>query len=257
MPKLTKRLIETLKPSDTDLWVWDSTLPGFGVRVMPSGRATFVMRYRTASGTARKHTLGRCTDLHPDEAREMAREAFAHVAKGGDPSGERKTLREAPTVSDLAKRHISDYASRLRPGTRRNYEILWRKHILPKLGSRKVAEATAADVLALHTAMSDTPINANRAQEVLNKAMELAEVWGMRPQNTNPCKPVKDYAEHVREYILTAPEIKRLSLRLTTWESVKPNMVALVRILMLTGCRVNEIAAARREWLDRERGILI
>lgn len=257
MPKITRQLLTSLRPDPTaPVWVWDSTLPGFGVRLMPTGRATYVMRYRTQSGTQRKHTIGRCTDLHPDEARELARGLFADVAKGGDPAAHRRDLRAAPTVADLSERHLRDHASRLKAGTARNYEILWRRHILPRLGNRKVAEVTTADVVALQLAMGKRPTNANRAREVLSKAMDLAELWGWRPVNTNPCTAVGDFAERVREQILTEAEIAKLAETLAKWEATEPALVALVRALMFTGCRVNEIASARREWLDSATGQL-
>jgi integrase len=257
MPKITRQLLSNLKPDPTaQLWVWDSTLPGFGVRLQPTGRATYVMRYRTQSGTQRKHTIGRCTDLHPDEAREIARGLFSDVAKGGDPAAHRQALRAAPTVANLAHRHLTEHASRFKPRTARNYEILWRLHILPRLGNRKVVEVTTADVVALQQAMAKRPTNANRAREVLSKAMDLAELWGWREVNTNPCAPVRDFAESVRERILTPTEIAQLAAALAVAEADEPALVGLVRALMFTGCRVNEIASAQRAWLNADAGKL-
>lgn len=93
MPKITKQLIDTAKPHATqDVWLWDTELPGFGVRVKPGGRKTYVARYRTrdAKPKQRKMTLCRCCDAPPDKARGMARDVFQSVAAGNDPAMERK-----------------------------------------------------------------------------------------------------------------------------------------------------------------------
>ena len=91
---------------------------------------------------------------------------------------------------------------------------------------------------------------------VLSKAMALAELWEWRPVNTNPCTAVQDFTENVREQILTEAEIARLAAALAAHEATEPALVALVRALMFTGCRVGEIATARREWLDVATGQL-
>ncbi|WP_191060719.1 Arm DNA-binding domain-containing protein, partial [Geminicoccus harenae] len=90
MPKLTKTLVDGLKPGEKDQWIWDTEAPGFGVRVQPSGRKTYVARYRTIDGKVqRKMTVARCTDMPPDRARDLARKVFAAVAAGEDPAAQR------------------------------------------------------------------------------------------------------------------------------------------------------------------------
>lgn len=250
MPKLTKTLASTCAET-----TWDSTLPGFGVRVTASGRRTYVMRYRTAARTERMMTLGRVEDLHPDEAREMARERFKEVRQGRDPKVERDRLRSAPTVADLAERFMADHAVKRRPGTARNYAILWRLHILPRLGGLKVTDVGYEDVAGVHLAMRETPVNANRALEVLTKAFTLAEKWRWRPDGTNPCRFVEADEEETRQRILTEAEVARLWSTLETFDCSVP-MPTLVRLLLLTGCRVSEWRLAMWSWLDLDAGTL-
>jgi hypothetical protein len=59
MPKLTKRVVEGLSPEAKDLFMWDDQLPGFGVRVLPSGIRSYVLQYRNAHGRSRRFTIGR------------------------------------------------------------------------------------------------------------------------------------------------------------------------------------------------------
>src|SRR5262249_5524996 len=94
MPKLTKRLVDALRPDCTgrDVFKWDAgdgALKGFGVRVKPSGVASFVVQYRNQEGRTRRLALGRVGELTPDEARQLAADRLKEVRKGADPSADR------------------------------------------------------------------------------------------------------------------------------------------------------------------------
>ena len=203
-------------------------------------------------------TLARCVDMGPDDAREMARTVFAATRQGKDPAAERITARQAPTMRDLRDRYMSEHADRLKPGTRRNYELLWDKHIIPRMGSIKISEVQRENIAWLHAHMSKTaPTNANRGLEVLTKAFALAELWRWRPDHTNPCRHIKANSEAVRERVLTPDEIKTLWAHLDTIDPARQAPVpVLIRLLMLTGCRVSEWRTARWEWVDLDAGTL-
>lgn len=112
MPKITKNTVESAKPSATvDMWIWDTELPGFGVRIRPSGRKTFVARYRTrdAKKIQRKYTICRCNDTTPDKARAMARDIFTKVAGGADPAADLRPDKEnTATLEDMFRGHIAN-----------------------------------------------------------------------------------------------------------------------------------------------------
>lgn len=260
MTKITKTVIDAMTPTASDQWRWDSTLPGFGVRVHPSGRKTFVARYRTRDGQQRKLTIGRCTDLTPDRARELARTAFGDAAAGGDPTQERRNIRTAPTMQDLADRFMRDHARPFKkPSSVIHDDRNWSKYILPVMGKKRVDSVTRAEVTSLHASLAAKTVTANHVRALLSKAFNLAIDWGWRTA-ANPCVGVKKYPSRQRELILSPTQLVNLDTALTDLVNrglILPQFGDLFRLLAITGCRLNEIMSARRDWVDMERRLLL
>lgn len=260
MPKLTKRLIDSLPPVTADTVFWDSEQPGFGLRVRPTGRKVFVCWFRTKAGRARKVTIGSMGRLTVDQARQQARELLTQVDKGQDPGRERTIARHAPVVAELFDRYFAEHAELKKKANTVAKDRRWvTRCILPALGKFKVRDVSRADVAALHHAMRATPYAANRVFEILRKAFNLAEAWGLRPDGTNPCRHVEKYKEAKRERLLTPDELARLGQALDDIErevSELPSVTSLVRLLVLTGCRLGEIQNLRWEQVDLEAGAL-
>ncbi len=246
MPKLTKRLIESLETCGRDYFVWDDELKRFGVRVLRSGRKAFVIQYRVER-RSRRMNLGEFGVVTPDAARTRALQALAQVAAGIDPMNEKRAAQNAITVARLSEifetRHI-DLNPRLKASTGREYRHALKRYILPALGKLKVASVTRADVARLHSSMADKPYQANRTLEVVSKMFNLAEDWGYRPEGTNPRKRISKYPERKRERFLSEAELRRVGEVLGEMAAERiemPSAIAAVRLLMLTGCRLNEI----------------
>jgi hypothetical protein len=111
MPKLSKRTVDSARPGPRETFVWDDELPGFGLRVFPSGRKTFFVQYRArAQSRTRRYVLGPYGVLTSAEARDLATQVLADVRKGGDPSEARRIEAHAPAVGDLCTRYLTDYA---------------------------------------------------------------------------------------------------------------------------------------------------
>ncbi len=259
--KLTKRAIDAAKFSsasssssnnNTPDYRWDDAMPGFGVRIYRSGKKSFVVSYRV-QGRKRIMVLGKYGVLTLDEARKKARKVLGKVTDGRDPSRERMDLLKSPTMSDLAKRYLSDHAPKKKASSAKTDERMWELHILPRLGSRKVSAITREDIDRLHTGMKDTPYAANRTLALLSKSLHLAEVWGWRQDSTNPCRHIQKYTEEKRERFLSVEELKRLGAVLDEVEreaTELPGVVPALRLLLLTGCRLNEILRLRWEDID-------
>ena len=252
MPKLTKAAIDGLTPTTRDAYTWDSTLPGFGVRAQPSGRKTYVARYRTKLGRQRKATIGRCCDLSPDQARDLARQMFAAVAAGRDPAGELAADRAAPTMSDLHNRYWAVHAPYKKASSLKHDKTNWAR-ILAALGStRRVQDITRADAQALHASLAEKPVTANHVRALLSKSMTLAVSWGWI--TGNPVASTPRFKIRARETILSIDQLGAMHRALADF----PRPFAdLIRLLSLTGCRLSEIMTARRAWADLGRMVLV
>jgi integrase len=129
------------------------------------------------------------------------------------------------------------------------HQWLLDKFILPRFGAHKVKELTPADIGRFHQSLRDTPYNANRCLGLLRAMLNKAQQWGELPAHANPAEPVKPFSERKRQRYLTPEEFRRLFTSLDELESLQvigPYQAAAIRLLCLTGCRLNEILAL--EW---------
>ena len=238
-------------------WQPDRKISGLGLMILPSGVRTWYVRYREPSGKQQTHKIGRAEVVSLTMAREEAIKILAAVAKGEAPGTDKQLLRQGKTVAELAamvtEKH---YALRVRPSTAIGYEVLWRRHILPRIGSEKVATLQAIQVIDM---LEELPRGQqNRALAVLSKAMNLAELWGIRPKGTNPCKGIQGNGERKRKRYLSRDELERLMAALDQFAEagVRWRFAQLVRLLLLTGCRVREIMCAQWSWFDEQTAVL-
>lgn len=234
-------------------WKADRKVPGLGLMVLPSGVSTYYLRYREPSGKQQHHKIGRAGVVTLTAAREEAHKILAAVARGEAPTSARQKQRQTPTIAELLERIKVEHWRKLRPGTVVNNELIWRRHLLPEFGSVKVNELQTRQVAAwFHRASLEAPVRANRCLEVLSKAMNLAELWELRPQNTNPCVRIGANTERRRRRYLTREELTQLLAALNSYgiTGVRWRFAQLVRLLLLTGCRVSEIKDARWQWVQ-------
>ena len=250
MTRITRKAVDSLTAREREYMVWDSDIKGFGVRVHASGRKVYVVKYRHG-GRVIKKTIGPHDAIPPAAARRRAAEIITAARTGRDLAGRVLPLptSDGPTVHDLAGRFLEEHVpGHCKRSTAHSYELAIRRHVLPRLGSRRVAEVTRADVASLHGRMHATPFGANRTLRILSAMFSAAELWGLRPQGSNPCRYVKRFRERKRERFLSDAEYRRLGTALRKAEStgaVAAPAVAAIRLLMLTGCRLSEIMDLR------------
>lgn len=259
MPKLTKTVVEGLVPGAKDRITWDADLPGFGVRVKPSGRRSYLVQYRNRQQRSRRLTVGLHGRITADQARREARALLARVELGEDPAADRHSQRQANDLRELANRYLVEHAEvTKKPRSVVEDRRLLDRHILPIFGHRVPSEITREDVTALHRKIgAETPTTANRVLALLSKMFNLAEVWGLRPDASNPCRHISRFKEKRRERYLSSEELARLHQALEEAEAGStehPIAIAAIRLLLFTGCRVSEILGLRWDEVDLERG---
>jgi integrase len=254
MPKLTKRFIDAAEIQSKDYFIFDSELPCFGVRVMPSGRKSYVIQYRAERKKIRRKSLGMHGVVPLEDARKKAFKILAAVQSGDDPVGEERAKQYALTVNDLAERFIEEHVDvHLKPRTADGYKRNLKKFILPQIGHLKITDVTRADISAFHHTRRKSPYEANRCLEIISKMFNLAEMWGLRPDGTNPRRHIKKYPEKKRERFLTPDETKRLGATLKQMhaEGVESHSaVNCIKLLLLTGCRLSEIQTLQWKFID-------
>jgi integrase len=254
--KLTKRIVDGATSGNTDCFIWDTEVKGFGVKITPTGRRIYILQYRRGGRRAptKRITIGRHGAVTAEQARRIAIRLCGAIADGGDPAAARAVERMAPTVADLVARFLSEHvATKTKPQTAAEYRRVIETSILPALGRRRIREVTRVDMTRLHHERRATPYVANRILAVLSKMFNLAEKWGERPDGSNPCRHVEKFRERKRERMLSPEEFARLGDALATSDQSLYAVTA-VKLLVFTGARLSEVLGLRWEWIDFGRG---
>ena len=232
---------------------------------------------------ANRMTLGETTKLTADEARNAARDVLATVRLGGDPAGERRKSRKMPTVAQLLEQFLADEVEPKRKRTTAStYRHYVRNIIVPAIGTTKADALAKADVNRLHRKVGrEHPTTANRVLAVLLRAYVSSSHY-RGPRGMNPTRGVEKFSEESRERFLSSDELQRLGAALRDAETVgfpwrvdegkatakhlaaperrrtvlSPAVVAALRLLLFTGCRLREILHLRWADVDFERGML-
>jgi integrase len=274
--RIAKRRVDVASPGARDLFLWDTELRGFGLKITPAGRKVYVVQYRMGGRATRvqRYTIGQHGSIGPDglpltaeRARDEAEKQLGRVANGIDPAREKKarasehkTYSDSPTLSEFANTYIERHAKPLKKKRsveedERNLKL----HIKPALGKLKLRDISGADIAKFHASRFRTPTNANRCLALLSNIFEKAERWGERPTGSNPCRHVEKYDERKWERFLTTEELARLADTLNRVQADKAESVTAlnaIRLLMLTGCRLNEILTLQWAWIDEHHACI-
>ena len=256
--KLTKRVVEALSVEKKDRLFWDGYLTGFGVRVHATDRKVYVAQARPPGGGPKRVTVGRHGEISAEMARRTATDIIDRIRQGEEPVPPPEMTE--PTVADLAARYLEAHvAANCGAGTAKTLERAVRLHILPEFGELALSAVDRPHVSALHHKLRDRPFEANRTVGILAKMFKLAVAWGMTPARPNPCRSVKRYRVRDRERFLTPEEYRRLGAVLDEAEaegSAHSSAIAALRLLLLSGCRKNEILTLQWDDIDRTAGEL-
>ncbi|MBM3091586.1 integrase arm-type DNA-binding domain-containing protein [Ensifer sp. T173] len=278
MAKLTKRTIDGLQPREKDYFEWDDELPGFGVRVWPTGRKTYVAQYR-AGKQSRRFKIGVHGPLTVEEARKEAKAVLGDVARGEDPQQDRATRRKSLTIEELVDDYFAAAEKGLILGKRnkpKKASTLYvdkgraKRHIVPLVGKRIVREFTAADgtkmmrdITAGKTAINEKTDKlrgrakvtggagtASQALTLLSGIFTFAASEGIIDHN--PLRGIKKPAVGKRTRRLNPKEYRALGKVLEAADDEIWQGVVGTKLFLLTGFRLSEIAALMWPELDED-----
>jgi integrase len=273
------RDVRSLKPGET---VWDAAVTGFAARRQKGNAIAYVLKFRTAEGRQRWHTIGRHgAPWTPDKAREEAQRLLGEVAKGGDPAAEKKARRVGSTVAELCDIYLADaLAGRVlkRSGAAKKPTTLAidkgriERHIKPLLGRHAVTAVTRSDVERFLHDIADGRTRgriktkarglarvtggktaANRSVGLLGAIFTFAVRLGLRPDN--PVHGSQRFADAKRARRLTDAEYAALgdALRKAEEDQIWRPATAVVRFLAITGWRRGEALGLRWTEVDLAR----
>jgi integrase len=252
--KLTKSAVDAAQPQAEAVELRDTLVPGFLCKITPAGRKVFMLQYRTNAGERRKPALGLYGELTVEQARSLAQEWLAQVRRGGDPGAEKADARQAPTVADLCKKFMEDYSKkRNKLSTQAGYQAVINRNIIPLLGRKKVQDVKRPDIAGLMEKLSYKQTEANKVFSVLRKMFNMAEVWGYRPDGTNPCRHVPMFPAGKSTHLISDEEMGNLFRQLDKIEveALENYVIPLgIRLQFEFAGRRSEIIALEWDWVD-------
>lgn len=227
--------------------IWDSALPGFGLRVRPTGRYYWFVRVRHRN-KHRRISLGRTDEVEAELARTQARRLLAEVALDGLPK--RAVVKATPMFTDYVDTYWSDIARYWKPSTAKRNRDAWRRDLAPVFGGIRLADVTPADVTRWRDdCAGEREARYNRAIPVLAALFKYAEALHLRRKGSNPCRGMPRYKRQACERYLSPLEYRRMGVALREAETNSPAEVSIIRLLLYTGARVSEIRDLQWEWV--------
>jgi integrase len=251
--RLTAKAIDLPLPEGKlDHIEFDDDIPGFGLRIREGGSRTWVFQYKLG-GKQRRMVLGRATAIKAEKARSIASEYHEQVGKGRDPAGEKavRKVQAADTLDELVRRYLEVKKDELRPRSyaevARHLEVYTKP--LHRLPLSSIDRTIVSDRLN-QVAKDSGAVTANRMRASLSAMF----VWGMTEElaAANPVISTRKREEKSRDRVLSDAELKVI------WNSVENDHYgAIIKLLMLTGQRANEIAGLRWSEIDFDRGVIL
>lgn len=253
--KFTKGILAdlTVEAGKGERIVWDTEVRGFGIRLRATGNRTWVIRPPRLGGASKLHTLGAADVLDLTSARKLAQEKLAETALGGDPTKARKEARAqaAVTIGSLMPTYMADKEKKgLRATTLSNMRNHLCNHWKP-LHDRPLSAVTRAEVAARHRHLATEcgPHAADRARSILSTFF----VWAIREGivDANPVANTNTATLPTRrDRVLKDAELAAV------WKACRDDDFGrIVRLLILTGLRRNEVAGMRWSEIDLQAAL--
>jgi len=255
--KLSNRNVAALvrPPNKDDVVIWDDDLPGFGIRLR-GDKKSYLVQYR-AGVQQRRESLGDIRKVTLEDARRAARQRFARVELGHDPAAERASARSKAAAAKLtlgvvAERYLDAKKERMRPATYQAAQCYFTIHWQP-LRDHSLAEIKRADVAAcLQTIAKERGRTAaSRARANLSALLGWAAREGLCDSNVVIATNDPARGLQPRSRVLSQVELA------TIWRACRDDDFGrIVKLLILSTCRRQEIGSCCWSWLDFEENTL-
>lgn len=231
----------------------DTDVVGLKLQVSKAGRKTFFFRY-TIDRQKRAAKIGEFPAIDVTEARKAALEMRAQVDRGVDPQADRDALATMPTVRQFGEQSYMPDA-RARKVSHKDDEGRLRLHVYPAIGERKMSEVTARDIqqLIARVAEKASKATANRVHSLVARVFKFSVILGVLERN--PCYGLAKFREVKRPERFLSPE-EITSFQAALAQDRNTVAASALRLLLLTGCRRNEVLQARWEQVDLDAGLL-
>jgi integrase len=256
--RITKAAVDAIQPTEKDQLHWDNRLPGFGCKVTPKGAKIFIYQYRLGGrgAPARRFTIGKHGALTADQARREAEMLALKVAQGSDP--QRVKAETARVAIDLAfKPYVEKFeAECLRaewPATHRYVHSLLIRYAVPVIGNKPLNDITRKDINAVLAPVKTKAATAANLFGVIRRLLR----WAVEQEDLerSPIEGVKGpKPPPSRDRVLDDAEL------LLVWkasDALGYPFGPLIRLLILTGARREEIAALEWAEIDREARVWV
>lgn len=239
--KLTQRDIDSAKPGQREYTRWDAQLPGFGLRVRPSGARAYVVIYRNAGRKLRRYTIGKPSVFTLEEARKKARDIAHDASNGFDPAASKAKARRT-TVEVVYSQYDDLRVSRFSEGHQVRTRGIFRSEVIPKLGEKPIGAMTRSDVRSLTDRKLVTGKKAMANN--IHRAMSAFLSWCVDREfiEVNPLYGSDlPHRHRSRDRYLTREE---LVIIWRACDQLDPRWRAAIRLLILTGQRRSEVLGA-------------
>ncbi len=250
--KISEKIVKNLAPpKHGNRILYDSQIPGFGVRITAAGAISFILNYHI-HGRERRFTIGKHPEWSVLAARNRALELRRKVNEGVDPLEEREQDRTQPTMNVLCAEYLEHHALvHKRPHSVRDDKQMIAGIIAPKMGTLRISAVSRQGVAKLHASLKPTPYLANRVLALLSKMFSLAIEWHW--VRINPAQGIPRFHEDRRERWLQPKELQRFIEALNAYQN--QNVADAFRLLLLTGSRKSEVLTAEWSMFDLQQGL--
>jgi integrase len=251
--RITKRIVDGLKATGAEHFIWDTELKGFGVRVQASGAKSYVFKYSAGTGRGaptRRMTLARVGKVTPEEARGLAKREAGKVAHGADPVVDRRKAKATAenTLRSIVEKYLEREGARLR--TTADWRATFERLVFPTFGSWQIDEIKRSEINDLIDTIADEkgPRMAAKTLAYLGRMMN----WHESRSDDFRSPIVRGMSRGTpgkRDRVLTEDELRAFWRAAEGWDHPFSRML---RFILLTATRRNESAHMRWSEIDRD-----